>query len=151
MSDNGQAAQAVFGEGYNCAQAVLAACGPQFGLPRETAIQVAQAFGGGVARTGHICGALTGALMLVGLACPAKDGADNAGKMKAYQLSRAIMDEFVRRNNSLTCRELTGCDLMTEEGQRRFKELDCHHKLCPKFVRDAAEIAQTILCPKENA
>jgi C_GCAxxG_C_C family probable redox protein len=72
MATNADDAVAMFAEGYNCAQAVLACCGRAYGLPKETAVQVAQAFGGGIGKTGNLCGALTGALMTVGLKWSAK-------------------------------------------------------------------------------
>jgi C_GCAxxG_C_C family probable redox protein len=151
MTKNADEAVAMFLEGYNCSQSVFACCAKDYGLPRDIAIKVAQAFGGGVGRTGSLCGALSGAIMVVGFHCSAASGADAPAKMKAYEIARRIMDEFAQRNGSLLCRELTGCDLMTEDGQRKFKEIDAHHTICAKLVRDAAEIIQAALSPKENA
>ncbi len=145
MTKQADDAVAMFLEGYNCAQSVLATLGQQRGLDKDTAIKVAQAFGGGVARTGSLCGALGGGLMALGLSCSASSGADSAAKAKAYDIARAIMAEFARRHGSLLCRELTGCDLTTEEGTRRFKEIDAHHTICTKLVADAVEIVQTAI------
>lgn len=148
MSKNADDAAAMFLEGYNCAQAVLACCGRDRGMPRELAIRVAQAFGGGIGKTGGLCGAVSGGLMTLGLQCAALEGSDAASKAKAAQMAQTLMNEFARRHGTLLCRELTGCDLRAPEGMKRFQEIDAHHTLCPKFVRDAAEIVEEVLTPK---
>ena len=44
MTSNAQEAVALFQEGYNCAQAVFAAGVRPYGLAKETALRVGQAF-----------------------------------------------------------------------------------------------------------
>ena len=148
---NADRAEAMFLEGYNCAQSVLATCGQDRGLPRETALRVAQALGGGIGWTGNVCGALTGALMAIGLECAAIEASDIPSKAKAHQLAQAVAAEFGRRNGTLLCRELTGCDLRTAEGQQRFKDNDARHKVCAKLVRDGVEIFEQILPKRPHA
>jgi C_GCAxxG_C_C family probable redox protein len=60
-------AVSMFEEGFVCSQALLATYGAHFGLDREIALKAAAAFGGGMARMGETCGAVTGAFMLIGL------------------------------------------------------------------------------------
>ena len=60
-------ARSRFSEGFSCSQSVLAAFAPEFGLDVDAALRVAAAFGGGMGRPGHPCGAVTGALMALGL------------------------------------------------------------------------------------
>ena len=135
----------MFLEGYNCAQAVLASCGQTRGMRRELAIRVGQAFGGGIGRTGNLCGAMTGALMVVGLGRDAVDADDAVARAAAHEKAQAVMTEFARRNGSLLCRELIGCDLRTTQGQQHFKDTDALHKVCAKAVRNAAEIIEKLL------
>ena len=59
-------AEANFKEGYNCSQAVFAAFSEEVGLPRQTALQLASGFGGGVGRMREVCGAFSGAVMALG-------------------------------------------------------------------------------------
>jgi C_GCAxxG_C_C family probable redox protein len=61
---NVEIAVASFKAGLGCSQAVLSAFGPGLGLDRPTALRVAAAFGGGMARMGQTCGAVSGALMV---------------------------------------------------------------------------------------
>ena len=150
MSKNGDAAVALFREGYNCAQSMLAACGPDYGLPRETAVRVALAFGGGIGRTGNLCGAATGALMAIGLKCSAKDAKDPAVKAEAYRLAQEFLARFKARSGSLLCRDIIGCDLSTPEGFKYAVESGRHDAICPKALRDAAEILEELVNPAEK-
>jgi C_GCAxxG_C_C family probable redox protein len=151
MSKNGEAAAAMFLQGYNCAQSVLVCCGREYGLPRETAIQVAQAFGGGIGRTGNVCGAATGALMVIGLKCFAKDAADLPAKAEANRIAQEFLARFKARNGSLLCRDIIGCELVTPEGYKYALESGRHQTICPKAIRDAAEIIEDLLNPSEKS
>ena len=60
-----------------------------------------------------------------------------------YPMTREFMDSFAVRNGSYLCRDLlSGCELTSEEGQRRFKERGLLEKVCKPCVRSAAEILQ---------
>ena len=151
MSKNGTAAVRMFLGGYNCAQSVLACCGREYGLPRETALQVAQAFGGGIGRTGNVCGAATGALMVVGLKCSAKDAADAAAKAESGRIAQEFLARFKARSGSLLCRDIIGCDLSTPEGFKYAVESGRHKTICPKAILDAVEIIEDLLNPTEKS
>ncbi|MBM3285140.1 MAG: C_GCAxxG_C_C family protein, partial [Candidatus Aminicenantes bacterium] len=99
-----------FEEGWNCSQAVLAAFSEALGLEKEKAFKIAQAFGGGMARVGFTCGAVTGALMVIGLKHGRARSGDEAAKEKTYALARECMRRFKSRHGSLVCRELIGVD-----------------------------------------
>jgi C_GCAxxG_C_C family probable redox protein len=145
MSDNSDAAVNMFMEGYNCAQSVLAGCGRDYGLPRDTAVKVAQAFGGGVARTGNLCGAVTGALMVIGLKRAVKDPKDAEARDAAYRLAKEFIARFQARHGATLCRDLLGCDLSTDEGLRHAHETGLTRTTCPKFIRDAVAILEDLL------
>lgn len=134
-----------FEEGFSCSQAVCSAFGPQFGLNREMALKVSGVFGGGLGRMGETCGAVTGALMVIGLKYGNIRAEDKKTKLKAYSFVREFVDEFKLRNGSITCRELIDCDISTPEGMKLAEKKELFATLCPKFVHDAAEIIEHIL------
>jgi C_GCAxxG_C_C family probable redox protein len=136
---------ACFNEGFSCSQALLSTYGTEYGLDRETALRVAGGFGAGMGRMGEVCGAVTGAFMVIGLVHGKTRAEDEAAKERAYQLVREFADAFKSRNGSVLCRELLGCDLTTPEGRNVAKEKGLFTTLCPKLVRDAAEIVEQIL------
>ena len=61
--DHAQRAQALFLEGYNCAQATFGAFCDVTGLEFETAIRLASGLGGGMGRMRGVCGACAAAGM----------------------------------------------------------------------------------------
>ena len=134
-----------FQEGFTCSQAMLSTYGPQFGLNHELALKVSGAFGGGMARMGETCGAVTGAFMVIGLEHGKTKNEDEQAKERAYSLIREFVDRFKSRNGSIVCRELLGYDISTPEGMKLIREKKLTTTLCPKFVQDAAEIIEQIL------
>ena len=100
-------AEANFKEGYNCSQAVFAAFSEEVGLPRQTALQLASGFGGGVGRMREVCGAFSGAVMALG----ALYGSDDpAHKTAVYAMVQELAAKFKAETGSLICRELLGLD-----------------------------------------
>jgi len=134
-----------FEEGFVCSQALLSTYSPQFGLDRETALKVASAFGAGMGSMGEICGAVTGALMVIGLKHGRTIVEDKQSKEKTYSLVNEFVNRFKSRNGLIVCRELLDCDISTPEGINIAREKKLFTTLCPKYVRDAAEIIEQIL------
>ena len=93
------------GQGYNCAQSVLAACGEYTGMDEKTALAIAGGFGGGM-RCGEMCGAVSGALMAVGLCCPYNDASDSEAKVKIATLAKALTRDFHDNFGCVRCLEL---------------------------------------------
>jgi len=130
--------------GYNCAQAVLSAMGPTLGLDRETCLRLTAALGGGLARSGNACGAVTGALLAIGLA---RAGAEPTpeSKEQAYGPAGDFLARWREHHGSLVCRDLAGCDVSTPEGLAFFREHDVHDTTCAALVRDAVELVDEVL------
>ena len=145
--DNERVNQAVtcFKNDFNCAQSVFSTYAQQFGLDKQTALRVSCPFGAGMAFMAETCGAVTGALMVIGLKHGKARPDDNDAKLKTYALSREFVARFKARHETSVCRELLGCDIGTEEGKRFFDENQYEEKLCAKFVADAVTILEEIL------
>jgi C_GCAxxG_C_C family probable redox protein len=124
---------------------VLSSFGEELGLERELALRVAGAFGGGMARMGETCGAVTGALMAIGLKYGMTQAKDEGARDKTYKLAQEFAKRFKDRHNSLVCRELLGYDLSTSEGRKAAHDKGLFATLCPELVRDAVEIVEQIL------
>jgi C_GCAxxG_C_C family probable redox protein len=134
-------ARSRFGEGFSCSQSVLAAFAPELGLDAETALRVAAGFGGGMGRTGHTCGAVTGALMVLGL----KHGAtvpDAAAKERPYAQAREFMARFEARHGATACADLLGVNIGMPEGLAAAREANLFKTTCPALVASAAAILE---------
>ena len=105
MSVKSEEALALFKDGCNCCQAILASAGDAEGLGREDALRLGSAFGGGM-RRGEVCGAVTGALMLLGLRHGARDASEQDRKADANARTIAYMKAFQERYGSYLCRDL---------------------------------------------
>ena len=140
-----ETALTTFADGFNCAQSVFSALAPGLGLDRETALRVAGAFGGGFGRRGEACGAAAGALMAIGLKHAMVAPGEVEAKERTYQVAEEFMKRFIARHGWTTCRDLLGCDPSTPEGRQTMKEKNFHGTVCPRFVRDAVEIAGEVL------
>jgi C_GCAxxG_C_C family probable redox protein len=134
-----------FKEGFNCAQSVFSSYAPQFGLSRELALKISTSFGGGMARMGKTCGAVTGAFMVIGLKCGRVSSQDEQTRDKNYGLVREFVKKFEARNGSIVCRELLDCDISTPEGLKLAQDNKLFENVCPKFIRDAAEIVAQLI------
>jgi C_GCAxxG_C_C family probable redox protein len=132
-------------EGFSCAQALLAVYGPELGMDRQTALKVAGGFGGGMGRMAGICGAVTGAFMIIGLVHSMTKKGDMQQKELSYEYIRKFAETFRERNRTLVCRELMGVDVSTPEGFAEAKVKNIARTICPKYVRDAAEILEELL------
>ncbi|KPU27707.1 C_GCAxxG_C_C family protein [Caloranaerobacter sp. TR13] len=132
-----------FNKGFNCSQAVLSMFSKELGLSSEIALKISCGFGGGM-KQGETCGAVTGALMVIGLKYGPKDPEDKLAKEKTYTLIEEFLKKFRLRNGSVICKELLECDISTEEGMRIAEEKELFVTQCPKFVVDAIEIIEEI-------
>lgn len=148
MKTKTETALATFVSGYNCAQAILSAFGPDLGLDGETALKVATGLGAGMARRGEVCGAVTGGILVLGLKYGRGQQQDRSATERTYQQTRELMARFEQRHGSCACRVLLdGCDLQTAQGQQHFKEHDLLHKTCVKCVETVADIVGELLDP----
>jgi C_GCAxxG_C_C family probable redox protein len=124
---------------------VLSSFGEEFGLARELALKIAGAFGGGMARMGETCGAVTGALMVIGLKYGMTQAKDEASRDKTYKLAQELATRFKERHGSIICRELLGYDLNSPEERKAAYDKGLFSTLCPQLVRDAVEIVEQLL------
>ncbi len=135
----------IFNEGFSCSQATLLAFASDFGLDEELALKVSCAFGGGISHLGAICGAVSGALMVIGLKYGRTKKEDIKAREKTYKLANEFINKFKEKNNSIICNDLLGCDISTDEGLKIAKVKRGDPNFCPKFVKDAVEILEEIL------
>ena len=131
-------------EEFNCPQAVLCAYADELGLDQETALKIASPFGGGIARTGKICGAITGGLMVIGMKNWSDGDNREDSKAKVYEMSRQFMNEIEKRNNTLNCEELLGISVSTAEGRALVKEKNLNGKVCNKVIKDVVTVLETL-------
>jgi C_GCAxxG_C_C family probable redox protein len=130
--------------GFNCTQSVLGAYADAYGVPTELARSIAAPFGSGMG-FGEVCGAVTGAFMVIGLKYPRVKPHDTEMRDKNIQLTKEFSARFLAKNGSIHCNDLLGVDVSTQEGVLQAREQGLFPKICPLMVRDAVEILEDLL------
>ncbi|MBK9927628.1 MAG: C_GCAxxG_C_C family protein [Anaerolineales bacterium] len=146
MKNRIETAFSQFDNGFNCAQSVVTSFCDDLGIDKDTALRLSCGFGGGIGRKGEVCGTVTGGIIIIG----AKHGKDTQGNKEnmdvTYSKTRELMDFVAEKHGSYLCRTLIkDCDLTTEEGQNRFKELDLKNKVCKQCMSDVIEKVEDML------
>ena len=136
---------AYFNEGFSCSQAVISSFSEDLGLDRETARKISCGFGAGMARSGNICGAVTGAIMVIGLKYGKGTAGDDAAKERTYGLVQEFIMKFRAKNGSINCTELLGYDLRDPEQRKQAHASGVVAIKCPEFSRNATEILEKLL------
>ncbi len=133
-----------FSNNFNCSQAVFTAFAVDMGMEEQLALKLATSFGGG-ARCGQICGAVSGALMALGLKYGHCHSGDSEEKAKAYALAVEFNKRFCEKNGTVVCKELLGYDISVPEEKEEIIKRDLFSTICPKAISDAVEIVQQML------
>jgi C_GCAxxG_C_C family probable redox protein len=148
MTTKAELARQYHERGFNCAQSVLAPFAREYGLSEEAALRISTGFGSGMGRLCDVCGALTGAFMVVGLKHGRSEGDGTKYGPKTettYALVRALASRFKERNSSIYCGELLGHDLSIPAELEKAKQEGVFAKVCSKCIQDAAELVEEAL------
>ncbi|MFL0196207.1 C-GCAxxG-C-C family protein [Clostridium sp. WILCCON 0269] len=133
-----------FKEGLNCSQCVLSAFSHDLELNNKLALKIASGFGGGMCQ-GEVCGAVTGAIMVLNVKFGNSEAKDRESKEKTYRMIRLFSEKFISINNSIVCRNLLGIDLKEEDNRNIARERGLFKIKCSKFIEDAINILENIL------
>lgn len=146
MSERVKKAEELFRKGFNCSQAVFTAYADMFGFDEETALKVSAGLGGGCGRQRELCGAVSGAVMIIGLKFGATDSEDREGKQLCYEKVREFTNEFKKNNPSIVCRELLGIG-DKKESAKPDERTDQYYKKrpCVQIVIDSAEALEKVI------
>jgi C_GCAxxG_C_C family probable redox protein len=142
-------AEALFRDGFSCSQAVLMAFAPGLGMNETQAALVSSAFGGGMARHGWTCGALTGAMMALGLHAGHASAQDTAAKDELYARVQTLAAGFEARHGATACRQLVGANMLDPIERQAAADRGVFTTLCPELVRTAASlVAKELAVPR---
>lgn len=139
-------AKEYFRNKFNCSQAVFTVFGTDFGLSENDCLKIGCAFGAGMGRQQFTCGAVTGALMAIGLRYGKALGDSENKKQETYLKTREFFAEFNKIYGSTICRELlNGLDINDHEDYKKITDQGLFEILCEKYVGDAVRIVEKII------
>lgn len=134
----------LFERRFMCSQAVFAAFAQRFGITEKQALQIGACFGAGMSKA-EVCGACTGALMVLGMRYGQFDENDLDSRAAQSAKAAEFLEEFKRRKGSYICREILGCDISTDEGRSFARSNGLYGRYCTEMVRTAAQIVSEML------
>jgi C_GCAxxG_C_C family probable redox protein len=138
----------LFRSGFFCAESVLQAIAESQGIQSDLIPRIATGFCSGISRTGGMCGAVSGAIMGINLAA-GRDLPTESLEV-CYTLTQQLIRHFEEQYGSVTCRQLMGCDLATEAGQRYFMENHLMDR-CLEYAADATGMAVSLIAEWHNS
>ena len=144
MTSKSDQAAELFQEGYLCSQAVVSVFTDELELDQALAHKLTTGFGGGIARTGQICGAVSGALIVIGAKAGAISNQDSEAKENTYELVRGFLDKFAAENGSTICNELLDLDMKNPRDLTKAREEGLFAEKCPVFVASAVRIIEEL-------
>ena len=104
--------------------------------------RISTGFCSGLARTGGMCGAVSGGIMAISLVMGRNSPAIDVDP--CYQAVREFLARFTAQFGSVMCPELTGVHLGTPEGQAEFRAKGQIEK-CINYVGEATRLVVDII------
>ena len=136
------AVPSLFEQGFCCSESVLQALAESQGIHSNLIPRIATGLCAGIARTGGICGTVSGGVLAISLMTGRSS--PTASREENYRLVREFLKQCNAQFGSTNCGQLIGCRLETPEGQRFFNEHNLRVK-CAGFAREAARLAARLL------
>lgn len=134
-------ARALFKEGFNCSQAVVASCADLFDIPQPLALRLGASFGAGIGRMRQTCGAFCGIALLEGLRSGSVEGVNQDQKKLNYAHVQALAQKFKDVNGSINCGELLGLSTSHIEPTPAPRDETYYKKRpCPDIVFSATKL-----------
>lgn len=133
-----------FTEGFHCSQSVLEAFAEEYGLNPILARKIGNPLAGG-SGVGGECGAVTGALIVLGMEYGMADADDSEAFQNTFEKVGTFLEKFKERHGNINCQQLIGLNIFSEEGLMEFMDKDIKLTQCIKYVKDAVRIVEEII------
>ena len=112
-------------------------------IEQEIDPRIAHFFAGGIGNSGSVCGAVIGAVMAIGL--KVEPGNTMEEMLRNLAVAREFRRRFEAEMETISCRELTGADLTTQEGLEQYMGSDTPQTVCFPVVGAAYQIVMDLL------
>jgi C_GCAxxG_C_C family probable redox protein len=96
-------------------------------------MRIASGFGGGM-RMGRTCGAISGGIMVLGLAYGFDQIGDEAGKQKIEEIVGSYVRNMQAILGTCDCNELLGIDVTQPQIRKQAKADGLFREKCPGFI-----------------
>jgi C_GCAxxG_C_C family probable redox protein len=141
-------AAALHAAGSSCSQAVFTAFAPDYGLDPRIAHRLSTGLGAGFGRQQRLCGAISGAALVLGLAKGSADGSQAEAKEATYEAVFQFIEEIKAEFGGADCRDLLeGLDLRNPADRAAYKERNLSVRVCDRIIKRCVELLEAKLGP----
>jgi len=130
------------GRPYNCCESILLTLADFLHVDSEMIPAIGTAIGAGVSLNGLLCGSVSGVAIAIGIKYGRKSTLENPEP--AWKMMDEFLSVFKERFGYVNCSQLTGLNLKTTEGLKKYFT-SVHDHECTKRLKLAVEKAVTIL------
>ncbi len=147
MGARADKAREMFLQGYNCCQAVVGAFADLYGFDPETAMKMAEGFGGGLGRMRLTCGAVNAMAMVAGMKMSHGKPGDLQLRGDIYAVVRQMVEEFKAQNGTIICAELLGLSMPKDDSPMPEERTPEYYKRrpCPDKIHQCGLIIEKYL------
>ena len=134
--------------GFGCAQCVASVFSEELGVDEVAAQKMALGLGGGIGRSGEVCGAASGAILVLGMKYGENSmngEANKVAKEKVYALGQKYLQLYKEREGAIRCNDILGFDMNDAEARKAASEKGVFAKTCNKCIADSVEILEKML------
>jgi C_GCAxxG_C_C family probable redox protein len=143
--NRGEEALALMQKYGSCCSGVLAAYASGVGMDQDFAGAAGRGMAGGIGGLGNVCGAVSGAVIAIGLKTTTEDNIyDMEAGFKTMEIVREFVARFEEEHSSIQCRELIGYDISSKEKSALAMKENAFEK-CPGYVESAVNILDELL------
>lgn len=130
---------------YHCAQAIFATYASDYGMDQETAYRTMACFAAGM-YTGSVCGCVTAALAVLGLANGFSDTKDREREIFGTKIAEEFVDRFQERmEGKFNCADILENNISTAEGMASIRREGMIKKKCTQAIQTSIEILEDML------
>lgn len=130
---------------YHCSQALFGAFAEDFGMDLKTAFKISTCFGAGM-RQGSVCGCITAALMVLGLALGFYDAQDREQEIYGNKKTDEFIKAFMEKMDGVTkCRDILGKDISKPSEMAVIRKEGLILQKCPRALNVSIEILEKML------
>ncbi len=134
-----------FSSGFNCAQSVFSSFCEDFGLEKNQAMKIACSFGAGIGYLGEVCGAVSGAFMVLGLIYGQNEAHESEKKALTYLKVKEFARRFREINGTINCSQLLNYELGDEAQLNAARQAGVFKTKCSQYIIDAVRILEEML------
>ena len=143
MSSKSEMAITHLNNGLNCAQSVLAVFCEKYGIDSNMALKMCSGLGAGF-RFGEICGAVSGAVFVIGLKYGQGITENKEEKNECNRKTVEFINLFREKNKAVVCRDILGFDISIQEEYKQAQKQNLFQTTCVDMIKSAVTLLEQL-------